>query len=201
MNCFICYEPTADNACEECLEQLVDVSRSEQHSSIHSLFKYDGLIRELIHEIKIANSVSVLQGLTSLVMNDPRLTSAVDDCDLIVPAPSSVWGRMRGRFDFAEALAIALSQKSAKPYARLPTRYYMRFRKRAGRNTDSMESDQVRNADTIKPNKRIASRTVLLLDDITTTGWTMQEYESVLVSLGAKSVYKLAVASAEPSEY
>ena len=119
--------------------------------------------------------------------------------DIVVPVPTSS-GRKRLRgYNQAELLARELAERLGLPFLD-PLQ-----RQKEGPTQVSLPPDQrlanVRNAFVVKGEKtgRVVGRTILLIDDVLTTGATAGEVAKTLVSAGAVTVHLRAFARALPS--
>lgn len=122
---------------------------------------------------------------------------------LIIPAPASTWGRVRGRFDLAELLVRTVFTHDQIVQTLLP-RLALKA-KRAGRNAHdlSMPGRHSLNNKNFNVFNKIASleslisgaKRILVVDDVMTTGLTMRTIFNQLKELGAQSVEGLVIAS------
>lgn len=179
----------AGGFCEECRRSLLRAQTPV--SGVRSLYSYQGILRQTILRAKVKNDVLALQALCELFVGNPQILECAHECDVLVPAPSSLWGRLRGRFDIAQALALELSKQVDRPVRLMPFRHYMSFGKRAGKNLSSMANRSI-----AAKSSQFADQRVMLIDDIFTTGWTMRHVGLVLKDLGATEVRSWTVGMA-----
>ncbi len=124
----------------------------------------------------------------------------VAEADSIVPIPLH-WLRLwRRRYNQAAVLARTIGDHCGKPvYVDLLVRC------RATKPQMGMNQDQrrlnVRGAFMIRPDRRIllAGRNILLIDDVLTSGATVEACAEILKNAGARSVDVLTLADARPS--
>jgi ComF family protein len=118
------------------------------------------------------------------------------DADMVVPVPLFAWRRLRRGFNQAEDLARQLE---------LPVcRALVRTRRTAPQSglTAAARRRNVRNAFAIAPwgqratRLRLEGRTILLVDDVQTTGATLEACATVLMDAGAREVRALTAARA-----
>ncbi len=85
----------------------------------------------MILRAKVKNDFIALRFLRDLVVTDPVVEHLVTWCEAIMPAPSSLWGRVRGRFDIAGYIAAELGSFYGKRVANPPLKLSFRWQKRA----------------------------------------------------------------------
>ncbi|MBS1784611.1 MAG: ComF family protein [Acidobacteria bacterium] len=111
------------------------------------------------------------------------------DADLIVPAPTTPWRRLRRGFDLADAFARVLAVRLGTPRATV-----LRKTWRATSQTGRPESQRRR-----MPKKavllkgEVRAKRILLVDDVWTTGTTLLRCAQALQSGGAKEIRVLTL--------
>ncbi len=94
-----------------------------------------------------------------------------------------------GRFDLAQYLAMMIATRHNKTLLSFSLKDYLRFKKRAGRNTDSEIS-----VSQSRRRKEFVGRNILVIDDIKTTGTTIQVATRKATLYGARTVKSFAIA-------
>ena len=153
-----------------------------------ALLDYDGAGRELVARLKYRNARSSVpflgRGMASLV-TDGRF-------DVVTWAPTTP-ARLRARgFDQAELLARAVARNLGVPCRRLLRR---------GPGPAQTGRDAVARLDGpgFKARRALRGGTVLLVDDVVTTGATVAAAARALREAGAGAVHVLAAARTSPS--
>jgi predicted amidophosphoribosyltransferase len=151
--------------------------------SLAALVAYEGVARALITAVKYRNSRAPIHelapALASLVA--PDLRGAV-----VTWAPTTrARARHRG-FDQAELLARAVAQPLGSPVRRCLIR-------RAGAHQTGRGADERRSGPRFVATGA-APRSVLLVDDVCTTGATLSAAAEALRDVGAASVHALVLA-------
>ena len=113
--------------------------------------------------------------------------------DLIVPVPLHRWRLWRRRFNQAALLAGALSRRAGVPYS-VSTLGRVRPTPGQGGLGRGARAANVRGAFRVARPDRVAGRRVLLVDDVLTTGATVNECTRQLRRAGAESVDVLTLA-------
>jgi ComF family protein len=114
------------------------------------------------------------------------------DAACVVPVPLHPWRRFRRGFNQAADLAHALG---------VPVGNILRRRRRTTTQTDLPEAERHTNvlgAFAVRrwSQRRIEGRTIVLVDDVSTTGATLDACAAVLLQAGAKDVRALTAARA-----
>jgi competence protein ComFC len=152
-----------------------------------------GVVRELIHRFKYGGEVW-LAGLLSdfLVqgLRDPRLKGV--RFDAVVPVPLHALRKREREFNQAELLGRKLAQGQEWPFceALLRVRYTItqtHFDRRR-------RMQNLQGAFQLRQSVVLHGRDLLLVDDVMTTGSTLDECARVLLMAGARSVRALTVA-------
>ena len=152
-------------------------------------------VRELIHRFKYNGKVhlrNVLIDWLAETLNDTRLQSP--SCDHIVPVPlHSTRERERG-FNQAQILAEGLARRSGIPLFDCMKRTRYTTTQTIFDREERMEN--LRGAFRMRQHADVRNLHLLLIDDVLTTGSTVDECARVLMDAGAASVRVATVARA-----
>ena len=182
----------AGGFCHDCRIHLKPCSRSADQN-LQALYRYQGILRSVILRGKVNNENTAYKALCDLFTSHPMAIAAGLKADAVIPAPSSLWGRVRGRFDLAQGMALALGHALDQPVELLPRSFYFSYRKRAGKNLrDEKKREDGHSTQSLD---LWQSKSVLLIDDIITTGFTLSHLATTLGEAGAR-VSCIALASA-----
>ncbi len=203
--------PAVCAACEEEVSRRALGKTEVVHlTDVYIIFEYQGLIRDLIGRSKIKNDPVALGFLLRFARQYAveKLIEFDNPDTLICPAPASLWGRVRGRFDVAEMFARACFPRATFLTGRGiggPFRG-----KRAGRNSMPAPSRLKRIKSLLNSMNSIRSsaildrislaKRILVVDDVMTSGFTMRTQIDQLKGLGAQSIYGLVIATPCRSE-
>ena len=157
--------------------------------------RYEGILRELIHAFKYEGRRSLAQPLGALLRE--RSVEALGDAACAVPVPLFAWKRLRRGFNQAADLATQLD---------LPVVHAL-WRVRITASQTGLSAAQrrsnVRGAFRLSPflspqtyDRFIDGRTVALVDDVMTTGATLDACTDVLLKAGVREVRVVTLARA-----
>jgi competence protein ComFC len=152
-----------------------------------------GVMRELIHRLKYGGELWLEEILVSFLargLEDPRLDGEV--IDAVVPVPLHALRRREREFNQAEVLARGLARRenlvfldALRRVRHTVTQTHFDRRRRMQNLRDAFE---------LRQNVTVQGKHLLLVDDVLTTGSTLDECARVLLEAGAESVRALTVA-------
>ena len=184
--CDGCGDPVArpDDYCRRCRngERTVDRCRS--------VGEYDGVLRALLHALKYDGRISLAQPIGVLMRS--RGASLLERADFVVPVPLHWMRRYRRGFNQARELARetrlpvidALKRhRHTRPQIELPAER---------RQANVREAFALRTA--TKRSGCIEGSRIVLVDDVMTTGATLEACAKVLKAAGAVEVCALTAA-------
>lgn len=150
--------------------------------------RYEGALREIIHAFKYEGRRSLARPLGGMVRD--AASSILDGCDDIVPVPLHPWRRMQRGFNQARDLATRLDRPVVDAVWRIHA-----TASQMGLPADARRTN-IRGAFMCSPFAHIEDRVIVLVDDVRTTGATLDECAKVLLAAGAREVRALTVAFA-----
>lgn len=158
-----------------------------------SVVRSRGVIRELIHRLKYGREIwlaRVLGAIVSEGLSDSRFLESAFDA--IVPVPLHTKRLREREFNQAALLAGWLARRSGLRVRDVLVR---------GRDTGTQTAldraarrQNLRNAFSLRKNAVVTDLNLLLIDDVLTTGSTLDACASVLLEHGAASVRALTLA-------
>lgn len=164
--------------------------RELPYSGFRAFAYYDGVVRKAIHHLKYQNDLTIgryLAGWLQLVYQ-----RAGWDVDLIVPIPIGEQKRQQRGYNQAERLAKPLSELLGIAYSHEALIRINEVSSQVGLNHEQRK-ENVRQAFMARASE-VENRRLLLVDDVFTSGATMEAAAAELMAAGAKKVYCLTVA-------
>ncbi len=188
--CEKCGRPDCTGVCKEC-------RKTHQYYSIaRAAGIYDGVLRECIHKLKYGRELYLAKILVSLMVDTLKELPELAQGDLIIPVPlHRVRERERG-FNQAYLLTKGISNvlkigvssgnlgrvRETTPQIDLPR---------------SVRLSNVRGIFGVRDSSEFNGKKLLLIDDVFTTGSTVNECSKTLIEAGASKVSVLTAARGE----
>lgn len=187
--CHRCGIPMSENRCTEC----ADVNFA--FDSARAVGEYDGVLKEAIHKLKYSGHRVMAPALGALLVEllHSKHAGYLRQCECIVPIPIHPSRlKMRG-FNQSELLAMEVAHSFGIP---MVTNAVVRYRPTNPQVNLPLDErhENVRNAFEVVRKEDIAGKRVLLVDDVFTTGSTLDAAAQVIRDAGAKEVHVLTVA-------
>lgn len=152
---------------------------------------YGPMSRRLVHQLKFADVPGVADLMARLMA--PRVRDALDGADVLIPVPLHRRRLASRRFNQAVLLADKLSALTGVPVDRFAVRRVRATRHQVGLGR-AERSDNLHKAFLVADRAAVAGRTVVMVDDVLTTGATADALALTLAAAGARTVRMAAFA-------
>ncbi|MDP6637172.1 MAG: ComF family protein [Phycisphaerae bacterium] len=184
--------PVSEDGCSGCPATLPRFAR------VFRLGPYSHPLRSVIRELKYHRRDTMRQRLGQML---GQLVAAEIDDDqtapqLIMPTPMHWRRRLVRGWDHARALAGAIARELRLPVGNELVR--LRNTPQQARLPRSRRIENVRGAFAVRKGDGLVGASILLVDDVTTTGATANEAARTLLQAGAARVTLAVVAKSEP---
>lgn len=190
--CHVCSQPfdgaiSGEFSCVNC-----------SHRHLHfdcavTRYRSRGIVRETLHRFKYQHEFYLRHPLAEWLeesLDDPRLESPA--IDALVPVPLHAVRRREREFNQAEALAETIGARRRLRVLNCLTRVRNTGTQTRLDRTERMEN--LHNAFCLRKDQRVQSMRLVLVDDVFTTGSTVNECARILKKAGAASVRAITVA-------
>jgi competence protein ComFC len=183
--CGIPLHPYVD-ICKSCYE------RNPPYSSMRGWAEFDGPVRESIHSLKYKSNIG-LGNFFSRYLIDVVLQNQWN-IDLVVPIPLSKSHLKQRGYNQAAIISLPLALGLNIPHS---TRAAYKIRETKSQAMLSANERYLNVEDAFLGNPaKLKGRRVLVVDDVITTGATMENCAKAILSSGAKEVFCLSVGRA-----
>ncbi|MBU1146246.1 ComF family protein [Patescibacteria group bacterium] len=196
-DCFGC-EKEGELVCEDCFQKIMPSVRSfhgENLDKIITFYSYDDkIIKNLIHGLKYRFVEDSARHIGKLVERElGKILEQIGCPDIFSPVPLHKKRYLERGFNQGEEIAKFLVTKIGWP---LRTDILVRVRETVSQVSlkEEARKKNIEGAFWLLGNSDIKNKKIVLLDDVVTTGATMEECARVLKQAGAKEVLGLAFA-------
>lgn len=201
--CGFCNNPNKNSLCKKCEIKLkkYEIAKKEdflRKKSKHfdyliSMLKYEGCVREKIISYKFGEQAYLYKTFSKIILNNQNICDILCFYDIITPVPMYKLKKYERGYNQTELIAKELAKKLD---IKIGSKYLIKNKNTKVQSTLSkMQREQnVKGAFTVKFKEEINGKSIILLDDIYTTGSTVNECAKMLKRAGAKEILVLTIA-------
>ncbi len=200
--CGFCNKICKEHLCKKCeikiKEYEINIIRKSKDKDTYwdkllCLFRYEDIIRNTLIKYKFQNKAYLYKTFSKIILKNKKVCVFFKNYDIIIPVPiSKKRKRQRG---YNQSYLIA---KEISKYINLKCENKCLIKKQDTMEQSKLGKEQrkinVQNVYKIINKEKLLNKDVLLLDDIYTTGNTVNECARVLKQAGVKSVGILTIA-------
>lgn len=188
-------------ACKYCGKQLkTDTGRvcpqctgGKYYSEVFSSCEYSGLIRDKLLEYKFKGNKQLYKVFASFIIDKLKMTNQAG-FDIIISVPLHLSKLEERGYNQSELIAKEIAQ-----YFSISLSINNLVKSKQTESQSKLDKKgrgiNVKGAFCISDNHEVIGKRVLLVDDIITTGTTVNECSKVLLQAGAEEVYVVTVAT------
>lgn len=158
-------------------------------SLIRSALDFNAPSRALVHGLKYEKYINIAKFFAPLMHKTLLENPEMLEAEYFVPVPIHKKRFKKRGFNQAEVLARELSSLADIPYINALTR--IKDTKSQTKLTKKQRAENIKEAFTCTMPSEIKKKAVILIDDVCTTGATLEECAKVLKKAGAREVYAL----------
>ena len=189
--CQKCGLPLPDGGahCYNCIKG----NRKLYFTKLRGVCVYDGTIKNIVHKLKYSNK-PYLSRISGKLLNDYlNYDNELKSADVICSVPLHWWKKIIRGYNQAELIALEISKSLKKPYImnNLIRKRYTKAQFSLNRDT---RLKNVVDAFSVRQPEIFKDRSVLIIDDVCTTGETLNQCAKALKSAGASEIYGITLA-------
>ncbi|MBI4692102.1 MAG: ComF family protein [Candidatus Terrybacteria bacterium] len=187
-------DPPVGGLCQECLKRI-DYPFLKKANNIFAAADYnDKFVKKAVWMLKYRKVKQLAKPLAELMHQRLFVGNLVSDKWIIIPIPLSK-NRFKERgFNQAELIARYLAEKVSAP---MLNNVLVKIKETPSQVSIKNREERLNNlqgAFAVKNPHLIANKNIILVDDVSTTGATINEARKILKNAGAKKVLALVVA-------
>ena len=157
-----------------------------------SALSFEGDAREAMNAFKFRGHLWLRDDLTDWLEAVVRVRFRTDEIDCVLPMPSTLWHRLDRGYNQCAYLAKALARRLGRAYDARVLRRIGNPRRQGGLG-EAARRENVIGTFAVRRPEAVAGRTVLVVDDIMTTGSTLSACADALKASGARRVWCVTV--------
>lgn len=182
---------TTDNFCPKCGFSCCECDNNKYYDKAFSAGIYDGKLRDALLRLKKTKNNELIEFFACQISN--KLKGTEFDCIVFVPMTSK--RKRKSGFNQAYELAKGLSKELGIPMIK---NALIKVKDYSHHELSSMKrADAVKGAFSKTDTVDINGKNIILVDDIMTTGSTVNECSRILKEMGASFIAAVSVAKTE----
>lgn len=190
--CEICFYPFYDfeydgTICPNCIK------KRPKYTKARSVFAYDNLIKNVIFNFKYNDKTNNANFFSNLMVNSCK--DFIDEIDIVIPVPLHKKRLRKRKYNQASLLVNGIGKKANKIIIHEVLKRKINTRPQVG----LLGKERLKNVkDAFCINEQyleeIRGKNILLVDDVMTTGATLNNCAKILLKHKAKNVYVATIA-------
>ena len=192
--------------CDRCGMPLVELDDPCAHCSGKGVPHFERIVRlgvfhdplkHMIHQMKYHRRWPIAQMLGKRLVEHERAKALLSETDVLVSVPLHPFRQISRGYNQAEVIARTIGKACDLPLAK-PIIRVRRTPMQTAMPSQSQRLENMRDAFALVNDKYVRGKHVVLIDDVTTTGATLQAAARALVEAKPASLCALVVAVADP---
>ena len=187
--CGICGKINSEGLCGKCNKKLENIAeyqivneefpKTKYFENLLYIFKYEGLIRKILIDYKFNEKSYICVSFVKFIINNKKMFEKLKSYDTIIPVPISK-KRMKERgYNQSSLIAKELSKK-IKIDLEINCLIKVKNIKEQSKLNKEQREKNIQNVYELKNKQKIINKKILLIDDIYTTGSTVNECSKIL---------------------
>ena len=199
--CGICGKIDPNSLCKKCekkIENQLDISiiknvEDKYFDELMSIFKYEGMVRKLILNYKFNEKSYMYMTFVNLLLKDKKIFENIKNYDTIIPVPISKKRQKERGYNQSELIAKEIAKKIKLEYRNnclIKTKNIIEQNKL---NKEEREKNII-GVYNLENGQLLENKKILLIDDIYTTGSTVNECSKILRKANPNKIGILTIA-------
>ena len=198
--CCFCDKICDDYICPKCKIKLNKIAKFKTNKYNNKyfrkhiyLFKYEGIIKDTLIKYKFREKNYKYKGFVNFLLKNKKICEILKSYDIIIPVPIHHKRMKKRGYNQSELIARNIARSTG---LELVADALTKVKNNIAQSTLNREDRQnnVRDVYGIKNIEKIKNKRVVLIDDIYTTGSTVNECSRILKNAGANKVAVLVIA-------
>ena len=148
--------------------------QNKSYNELISIFKYEGIIRYLLLNYKFKEKPYISKTFIQFILKDKKIFDKIKKYDKIIPVPVSKNRYNQRGYNQSALLSKEISKKTGTAYVDDVLQKDKDIIEQSKLNKEQ-RSKNIKNVYSIKNIKKVENKKILLIDDIYTTGSTVEE--------------------------
>ena len=187
-HCRVCAAESDVGLCRVCAQL------GRRFDGVRAPYRYDGSIRQAILALKYGGIKAAAPQLGEMLAD--YLDAHPLEGELLTPVPMHAGRRRERGYNQAELLARRVAERSGIPYHGGLLARTRRVDPQAGMSSAASRTENVADSVAVSHHSDLRGRGIILVDDVATTGNTLDACAGALKEAGAASVWCLTLAVA-----
>lgn len=185
--CGICDKISKEDLCKKCEIKLneiakfkIDKYKNKNFSKHLYIFKYEGIIKDRLINFKFNDKIYIYKAFVNFIIKNKKICRFLKNYDIIIPVPIHYKRRIKRGYNQSALIAKEIAKKDNS--IEYIDNVLLKQKNNKPQSTKNKKDRQqnVIGAYYIKNEYKIYNKKILLLDDIYTTGSTVNECAKAL---------------------
>lgn len=184
--CGFCKRINKENVCTKCRYELKEFELAKRRKYVDKnfdeiayLYRYDGIVRDRIIEYKFNESGYLYKTFSECLLKNKKIVNFIKNYDIIIPVPIHKKRKNKRGYNQTELIAKRIGKELG---IKIQTKILNKQKNTKPQSTlNGVErKSNLQNAYILKDEYKLKNKKILLIDDIYTTGNTVNECCRVL---------------------
>ena len=197
---YFCNKVCKNEFCNKCKVKIrnnqinvIIKPRNKYFKELISIFKYEGIIRDKILQYKFEDKAYIYKTFAKIVLKNKKVCGLLKKYDIIIPVPIHKKRKLQRGYNQTQLIAKEISKNID---IKLCNNVLVKNKNTIAQSklNKNKRKQNIKGAFKALNVQNIQGKSVLLFDDIYTTGSTANECSKILKEAGAKTVGVLTIA-------